>query len=49
MMKLFSITMLMESFSEVKRELPASPIFFGVFTFATLMLMLYLVLRLDRD
>ncbi len=48
-MKLFSITMLMESFSEVKRELPASPIFFGVFTFATLMLMLYLVLRLDRD
>ena len=48
-MKLFSIVMLMESFSEVKRELPASPIFFGVFTFATLMLMLYLVLRLDRD
>jgi len=48
-MKLFSITILMESFSEVKRELPASPVFFGVFTFATLMLMLYLVLRLDRD
>ncbi len=39
-------------FSEEKenlRELPASPIFFGVFTFAVLMLMLYLVLRLDRD
>ncbi len=48
-MKLFSIAMLMESFSETKRELPAAPIFFGVFTFATLMLMLYLVLRLDRD
>lgn len=48
-MKLFSIAMLMESFSEVKRELPSSPVFFGVFTFATLMLMLYLVLRLDRD
>ncbi|MBU6254360.1 MAG: hypothetical protein KGN03_03665 [Acidobacteria bacterium] len=49
MMKLLSIAMLMESFSEVKRELPASPVFFGVFTFAVLMLMLYLVLRLDRD
>jgi hypothetical protein len=48
-MKLLSIAMLMESFSEIKRELPASPVFFGVFTFATLMLMLYLVLRLDRD
>jgi hypothetical protein len=48
-MKLLSIAMLMESFSEVKRELPASPVFFGVFTFAVLMLMLYLVLRLDRD
>ncbi len=49
MIRLFSIAMVMESFSEVKRELPASPVFFGVFTFATLMLMLYLVLRLDRD
>ena len=49
MIKLFSIAMVMESFSEVKRELPASPVFFGVFTFATFMLMLYLVLRLDRD
>lgn len=39
-------------FSEVEgkgRELPASPVFFGVFTFAVLMLLLYLVLRLDRD
>ena len=49
MIKLFSITIAMESFSELKRELPAPPVFFGVFTFATLMLMLYLVLRLDRD
>ena len=49
MIKLFSIAIAMECFSEVKRELPAPPVFFGVFTFATLMLMLYLVLRLDRD
>ncbi len=34
---------------EKGRELPASPVFFGVFTFGILMLMLYLVLRLDRD
>ena len=49
MIKLFSFAIAMESFSELKRELPASPVFFGVFTFTTLMLMLYLVLRLDRD
>jgi hypothetical protein len=35
--------------SEVLRELPAPPIFFGLFAFAVLGLMLYLVLRLDRD
>jgi uncharacterized membrane protein len=35
--------------SEVTRELPASPIFFGLFTFGVLSLLLYLVLRLDRD
>lgn len=35
--------------SEKGRELPASPIFFGLFAFGVLMLMLYLVLRLDRD
>jgi hypothetical protein len=35
--------------SETLRELPASPIFFGLFAFAVLGLMLYLVLRLDRD
>ncbi len=34
---------------EKGRELPASPVFFGVFTFAVFMLTLYLVLRLDRD
>ena len=35
--------------SEEGRELPVHPLFFGVFTFAVFMLMLYLVLRLDRD
>jgi len=34
---------------EAARELPAPPVFFGVFTFAVLSLMLYLVLRLGRD
>jgi len=36
-------------FSEKGRELPAHPIFFGIFAFAVLMLLLYFVLRLDRD
>ena len=36
-------------FSEKGRELPAHPIFFGLFAFGVLMLLLYLVLRLDRD
>ncbi|MEI6216881.1 MAG: hypothetical protein WCP64_06420 [Actinomycetes bacterium] len=31
------------------RKLPAPPIFFGIFAFATLSLLLYFVLRLDRD
>ena len=35
--------------SEKGRELPAHPIFFGLFAFGVLMLLLYLVLRLDRD
>ena len=35
--------------NEVTRELPASPIFFGVFTFVLFALLLYLVLRLDRN
>ena len=34
---------------EMHRELPASPIFFGVFTFVVFVVLLYLVLRLDRD
>ncbi len=34
---------------EQGRELPASPVFFGVFAFSVLMLLLYFVLRLDRD
>jgi hypothetical protein len=35
--------------SEKLRELPAPPVFFGIFAFAVLSLLLYLVLRLDRD
>jgi hypothetical protein len=35
--------------SEVIRELPAPPLFFGVFTFVVMSVFLYLVLRLDRD
>jgi hypothetical protein len=34
---------------EVVRKLPAPPIFFGLFAFGTLSVLLYLVLRLDRD
>lgn len=34
---------------EVTRELPASPVFFGGVAFAVFSLLLYLVLRLDRD
>jgi hypothetical protein len=35
--------------SEAVRELPAPPVFFGLFAFGVLSLLLYLVLRLDRD
>ena len=31
------------------RKLPAPPLFFGLFVFGTLALLLFLVLRLDRD
>lgn len=31
------------------RELPAPPVFFGLFAFTVLSLLLYLVLRLGRD
>lgn len=46
------ITMLsaaLELFSEEGRELPASPLFFGLTAFGILLLLLYLVLRLDKD
>ena len=35
--------------SEKLRELPAPPLFFGLVAFGVLSLLLYLVLRLDRD
>ncbi len=31
------------------RELPASPVFFGVITFAVLTFLLYLAMRIDKD
>jgi hypothetical protein len=34
--------------SEVVRELPVSPVTFGVFTFGVFIVLLYLVLRLDK-
>jgi hypothetical protein len=34
--------------SEVVRELPASPVVFGTFTFGIFLVLLYLVLRLDK-
>ena len=39
----------LEMFSEKGRELPAHPIFFGGIAFGVLMLLLYLVMRLDKD
>lgn len=35
--------------SEQTRELPASPLAFGIGTFIVFVLFLYLVLRLDND
>ena len=35
--------------SEKLRELPMSPVAFGLVTFAILSLLLYLTLRIDRD
>ncbi len=35
--------------AEHVRHLSAPPIFFGLFAFGTLALLLYFVLRLDRD
>ena len=34
---------------EAARHLPASPLFFGIFAFGLLSVLLYLVLRMDRD
>ena len=34
---------------EIHRELPASPLAFGIFAFVVFSVRLYLVLRLDRD
>jgi hypothetical protein len=34
--------------SEIVRELPAPPVFFGVLAFATLSILLYLTLRLGK-
>lgn len=39
----------LELFSEEGRELPAHPIFFGGIAFGVLLLLLYLVMRLDKD
>jgi hypothetical protein len=35
--------------SEGGRELPASPLFFGLVFFGGLMFLLYLTMRIDRD
>ncbi|MFM1789290.1 MAG: hypothetical protein RLZZ12_639 [Actinomycetota bacterium] len=43
------ISRAIEIYSETGRELPAHPVFFGALTFGILMLLLYLVLRLDKD
>ena len=39
----------MRILNENLRELPMSPVAFGVVTFAILSLLLYLTLRIDRD
>jgi hypothetical protein len=35
--------------SEVVREMPASPLFFGLFAFGVLAALLYFTMRIDRD
>jgi hypothetical protein len=39
----------MNLLEEATRELPASPLTFGLIAFAILSLLLYLTLRIDRD
>jgi hypothetical protein len=48
MRELFNVASIFLS-GEGGRELPASPIFFGLVFFGGLMLLLYLTLRIDRD
>jgi len=38
----------MNLLEEATRELPAPPVFFGLFAFGVLTLLLYLTLRIDR-
>jgi hypothetical protein len=38
----------MNLLEETTRELPAAPVFFGLFAFGVLTLLLYLTLRIDR-
>jgi len=42
-------TLLAREAHVIVRPLPASPVFFGVTAFVILSLLLFLVLRLDRD
>jgi hypothetical protein len=42
-------SLLLREAHTVVRPLPASPIFFGLTAFTILALLLFLVLRLDRD
>lgn len=44
-----SMSTMMKLAEEMQRELPASPVFFGVAAFVVFGVLLYLVLRLDRD
>ena len=48
MLKIFQTTRFLAEGHVVRHE-PASPVFFGVFAFGILTVLLYLVLRLDRD
>ena len=40
---------MIELAAEVHRKLPAPPVFFGLFAFGLFAVLLYLVLRLDRE
>jgi hypothetical protein len=49
MLNIFRATRFLAESHVIVRHEPASPVFFGVFAFAILAVLLYLVLRLDRD